>query len=161
MGCQDGKDYVCEAIDAPDAPGAFRVDEGEEEKGEDEEVDLPVEDDSDPGFSPKHPKNLKFVHEITVHPANLPTKEFKDFVTTQELCQHNVKYLKLVKCFSGKEGENPHAFMNTYRNGFISACAMAHNFHLPLVLCPNDIWLVVLQGLKIHFGRNAAKDFMG
>ena len=35
-------------------------------------------------------------------------------------------------------------FYNTLRSGFVSAFAMSYNFHLPLVLSPNDIWLVFL-----------------
>jgi hypothetical protein len=53
------------------------------------------------------------------------------------------------------------------RNGFVSAIAMAYNFHLPLILSPNDIWVVVLQGLRVHMGqhkdeaffKNTIKDF--
>ena len=60
LGCEDGKEYVCEPIDAPDDPNAFRDGEEAEEEKVEEEVDLPVEDDNDPGMSPQHPKNLIF-----------------------------------------------------------------------------------------------------
>jgi hypothetical protein len=40
--------------------------------------------------------------------------------------------------------------MNTRRNGFISAIAICYNYHCPLVLDPNDIWLVILQGFRVH-----------
>ena len=51
-------------------------------------------------------------------------------------------------------------YYSTYRNGFVSACAMAYNFHLPLILSPSDIWLVVLQGFKLHMRLNSEKDFV-
>ena len=59
---------------------------------------------------------------------------------------------------SGKP--NDKLYLNTYRNGFVSAVAMAYNYHLPLTLCPNDIWLVVLNGFKIHMRKNADKEYM-
>ena len=37
---------------------------------------------------------------------------------------------------------------------------MSYNFHLPLILSPNDIWLVVLQGFKVHMLMNKDKEYM-
>ena len=35
-------------------------------------------------------------------------------------------------------------YMNTRRNGFVSAAAMCYNYHLPIIFDPNDVWLAVL-----------------
>jgi hypothetical protein len=57
-----------------------------------------------------------------------------------------------------KDGDK--LFLNTYRNGFVSAVAMSYNYHLPLTLCPNDIWMVVLNGFKIHMRKNQEKEYL-
>jgi hypothetical protein len=66
----------------------------------------------------------------------------------------------MVKCFNRLGAKAQDAYMNTYRNGLVSAVAMAYNFHCPLLLCPNDLWLVILQGFKIHLERNANREYM-
>ena len=50
----------------------------------------------------------------------------------------------------GKKCKHDKVYMNTRRNGFLSAMAMCYNYHCPLILDPNDIWLVVLQGFRVH-----------
>ena len=51
-------------------------------------------------------------------------------------------------------------YYNTFRNGFVSAFAMSYNWHLPLILSPGDIWLVVLQGFRTHMILNKDKEFI-
>lgn len=51
-------------------------------------------------------------------------------------------------------------YMNTTRNGFVSALAMAYNYHLPLILSPNDVWLAVMQGFRLHLGQAGGKAFI-
>lgn len=51
-------------------------------------------------------------------------------------------------------------FFSTYRNGFVSAIAMSYNFHLPLILSPTDLWLVILQGFRTHLTLNKDKEYI-
>ena len=44
----------------------------------------------------------------------------------------------------GKKSKTAQRYYNTRRNGFVSAAAMAYNFHCPIIFDPNDIWLAVL-----------------
>jgi len=37
---------------------------------------------------------------------------------------------------------------------------MAYNYHMPLVLSPNDIWLAVIQGFRIHMALNHDKEHL-
>uniref|UniRef100_A0A7S3CP50 Uncharacterized protein n=1 Tax=Strombidium rassoulzadegani TaxID=1082188 RepID=A0A7S3CP50_9SPIT len=78
------------------------------------------------------------------------------------------KRMKLVQCFRkpevdykdpSSEGKDA-LFYNTFRNGFLSAVAMSYNFHLPLILSPADVWLVVLQGFRMHLDKNPDKEFV-
>ena len=80
--------------------------------------------------------------------------------------------MKLIKCYKKPEFDYSHGasavarkypdqvFYNTIRNGFVSAVAMAYNYHLPLILSPNDLWLVVLQGFRLHMSLNRDKEYM-
>lgn len=51
-------------------------------------------------------------------------------------------------------------YYNTRRNGFVSAVAMCYNWHMPLVLDPADIWLLVLQGFRVHLMNKADKEYV-
>lgn len=51
-------------------------------------------------------------------------------------------------------------YYNTRRNGFVSSIAMCYNFHMPLVLDPADIWLVILQGFRVHMVHKADKEYI-
>ena len=42
----------------------------------------------------------------------------------------------------------------------MSACAMCYNYHMPLVLDPADLWLVVMQGFRVHLMARADKDYV-
>ena len=97
------------------------------------------------------------------------TQDFKDLETVKELAAKINKKMRMVKCYKRPEhdyrnGEPPKhqeaVFYNTVRNGFVSACAMAYNYHLPLILSPNDVWLVVLQGFRVHMSQQKDKAFM-
>jgi hypothetical protein len=62
-------------------------------------------------------------------------------------CSNELKDIDWIKNVEEFYEKNPNAdqiYMNTYRNSFVSALAMAYNFHLPLVLSPNAVWLAVL-----------------
>jgi len=76
--------------------------------------------------------------------------------------------MKLTKCYlkpeyNYKVGGIPEAkekvFYNTVRNGFVAAIAMSYNYHVPLILSPSDIWIVVLQGLRVHMNQQKDKAF--
>jgi hypothetical protein len=76
--------------------------------------------------------------------------------------------MRLVNCFAKPElsykggEESPvkeKVFYNTIRNGFVAAVAMSYNFHLPLILSPDDIWITVLQGLRVHMNQQKEKEF--
>jgi hypothetical protein len=96
-----------------------------------------------------------------IHPENNATKDFKDLRNPEVFTKMFDKKQKLIKHFLKPEHDQSTdaVYMNTYRNGFVSAIAMAYNSHLPLVLSPNDIWIVVLNGFKIHMRKNADKEF--
>lgn len=42
----------------------------------------------------------------------------------------------------------------------MSAFAISYNYHIPLILSPADIWLVVLQGFRTHMSLNKDKEFI-
>eukprot|EP00494_Astrolonche_serrata_P025830 UN26091 len=42
-----------------------------------------------------------------------------------------------------------------YGNGFVAACEMAYNYHIPLCLSPDDIWTIIIQGVSKHIELNA------
>ena len=90
------------------------------------------------------------------------TKDYDDLATPSELGIYLNKKMKCVNSFKRAEGypNGENIYMNTYRNGFVSALAMAYNFHLPLIIDPRDIWLTVMQGFKIHVGLNKDKEFI-
>jgi len=124
---------------------------------------------TDPAMSMAHPKNQVKFHEIIIHPDVDATKDFTDLANPQQFCKLLNKTMKLGQHFKipdvseeaiAKDPRIQARFMNTTRNGFVSALAMSYNYHLPLILSPNDIWLVVLQGLRLHMGKTGDKAFM-
>ena len=116
-----------------------------------------------------HPKNQKTVHDVILGDKDA-SRDFNELETSEGLCTMLNKGMKMVKCFSKPEwrfmGEaekkklDDKVYYNTYRNGFISSVAMAYNYHLPLMLSPNDIWLVVFHGFGLHMKANKGKKFM-
>lgn len=169
IGCQDANTYVVEVQEAKAGEAGAYVEGLEEEDKIEEPVeeDIPDVTDDDPVFSSTHPKNMKYVHEIIVHKENESTKDFKDLYKPEFFCKMFDKQQKLIAHFlkpeldySSLPKDGDKLFLNTYRNGFVSAIAMAYNYHLPLTLCPNDIWMVVLNGFKIHMRKNADKEYM-
>jgi hypothetical protein len=109
--------------------------------------------DEEYSMSFSNPKNLKLIHEIIIDSSLEQTKDFSGFMRPEFLTQQLNKSMKMKRCFKKVEfseeyyEKNPNAdqiYMNTYRNSFVSALAMAYNFHLPLVLSPNAVWLAVL-----------------
>lgn len=62
---------------------------------------------------------------------------------------------------------NPMAFDDDFQNQYIAALHHAFAEHYGFVLNPDDIWLLILQGLSIHINQNAEKyrdtlvDFQG
>ena len=60
------------------------------------------------------------------------------------------KTMKVKQVFRKPKKGSDAVFYNTLRSGFVSAFAMSYNFHLPLILSPNDVWLVFLQGFRLH-----------
>lgn len=112
-----------------------------------------------------HPKNLKTVHEVIL--SDKDAKDFDDLDSTESLCGKLNKAMKLVKCYKkpeldwkNEEIKTNDVFYNTVRNGFVSALAMSYNHHLPLILSPGDIWLVVMQGFRVHMTMQQDKEFM-
>lgn len=137
------------------------------EKEEQKMSELTIHEHEDP----RNPKNTKLVHEIIIDQHLEQTKDFTGLHKPQGLGIHLNKSMKLVRHFRKPElnyndhkvSANPkidEVYMNTYRNGFVSAVAMSYNYHMPLILSPNDVWLAVLQGFKLHMQMNADKEFM-
>lgn len=123
----------------------------------------------DPTLSMFHPKNQVKFHEIVIHPDVDATKDFTGLVPPQTLCKMLNKSMKLGKHFRvpgltqedlAADPDATSRFMNTTRNGFVSALAMSHNYHLPLILSPNDVWLTVLQGFQLHLAHSGDKTFI-
>jgi len=97
-----------------------------------------------------HPKNQQAYHDVVMNDKD-STKDFDNLDDCETMCKLLCKNMKLVKCYKKPEHDYLHGvkqkdkvFYNTYRNGFISAIAMAYNYHMPLILSPNDLWLVIL-----------------
>ena len=117
---------------------------------------LPLEDKSCQNpLDPKHPKNQKCVHDLILNDELEATKDYNELIDSRELGTMLNKKLKCVKAFKKpefdwndenvkKDKDAGKIYYSTYRNGFVSACAMAYNFHLPLILSPLDIWLTVM-----------------
>ena len=104
-------------------------------------------------LEPSHPLNGKIVHDIMLDDKLEQTKEIDDLKTSDKLGLFMNKHMKCVKAFKRHEGTlkgEDQIYYNTYRNGFVSTIAMSYNFHMPLILSPNDIWLTVMQGFKLH-----------
>lgn len=122
--------------------------------------------------SPLHPKNQVAVHNLILDDKLEATKEYTEFETAKGLGLMLNKKMKIVKAFRKPEHDHrdpeivkkakelDKIYTNTYRNGFVSALALSFNFHLPLIISPNDIWLTVMQGFKIHMNRNADKEYI-
>lgn len=131
---------------------------------------LPEEEaGTDPTMSMFHPKNQVNFHEIIINPDVDATRDFTGLAPPQTLCKMLNKSMKLGKHFRvpdvtqadlTADPEATSKFMNTTRNGFVSALAMSHNYHLPLILSPNDVWLAVLQGFRLHLAHCADKPFI-
>ena len=137
------------------------------EKEEKKMSELSIHEHEDP----RNPKNTKLVHEIIIDKDLEQTKDFTGLQKPEGLGIHLNKSMKLVRHFRKPEldyndpkvSENRNideVYMNTYRNGLVSAIAMSYNYHMPLILSPNDVWLAVLQGFKIHLIKNMDKEFM-
>ena len=124
----------------------------------------------DPRMSMLHPKNQVKSHEIVINGEIDSTKDFTGLNNTQQLCKMLNKSMKLKKNFQlpgltaeevGKlKIEQKEKFMNTTRNGFVSALAISYNYHVPLILSPNDIWLTVMQGFRFHLDVHADKSYI-
>ena len=137
VGCQDGKTYVAEAKEAKlGEPGAYLEGvEEEEPKIEEEPVDEDIPDvtDDDPVFSSSHPKNQKYVHEIIVHKEyENSLKDFKDLHSPEILTKMFDKTQRVIQHFRKPELDhsdkpNQNLYLNTYRNGFVSAISIAYN----------------------------------
>ena len=122
------------------------------------------------GYADENPLNQKWVHEIIVHEDNEQTKDFTGLVTPAFLGKMLNKRLKCVQSFKKPEIDyaklgklkkpDDDIYYNTYRNGFVSAIAMSYNYHMPLILSPNDVWLAVMQGFRIFMRINKDKEFM-
>eukprot|EP00035_Acanthoeca_spectabilis_P007123 m.132691 g.132691 ORF g.132691 m.132691 type:complete len:236 (+) comp13808_c0_seq2:294-1001(+) len=55
-----------------------------------------------------------------------------------------------------KYTEHPEVLLNqVHGHGFISACCKAFDKHLPLSLRPEQLWILVLQGIARHVAANA------
>jgi hypothetical protein len=131
-----------------------------------QELKIPMPDEADEIINnPEHEWNQKTMHEIIVDNELEQTKMFEDLDNASVLMQQLNKTQNLRKSFlrqtlkkdqleqlekEGKKCNFDKVYMNTRRNGFISAMAMCWNYHLPLILDPNDIWLAVLQGFRVH-----------
>lgn len=111
-------------------------------------------------LDPEHPKNKVLHHEIVIDDSLEQTKEFTDLMTEKDLGIHLNKQMKLIQSFKATERSGEKLWYNTYRNGFVSAIAMSYNYHLPLVLEPQAVWLTVIQGFKLHMKYNADKDYI-
>ena len=76
------------------------------------------------------------------------------------------KYLKGAK-LEYYHDSMPMAFDDAFQNQYIGALHNAFAEHYAFVLNPDDIWLLILQGLSIHINQNAEKyrdvlvDFQG
>ena len=120
--------------------------------------DLKISDEDDP----RHPANKVAVHNLMLDDKLESQKEYNDLLTNKELGLYLNKQMKCVKAWRKPEdpANSGKMYMNTYRNGFVSAIALSYNFHLPLVISPNDIWLTVMQGFKLHLHVNKDKEFI-
>lgn len=116
-----------------------------------------------------HPKNQVSCHEIVIDAEKEASKDFTGLNNPQLLCKLLNKSMKLGKHFQIPEltpeqikakPDSAYRFMNTTRNGFVSALAISHNYHVPLILSPNDIWLVVMQGFRFHLDHHADKSYI-
>ncbi|KAM3132816.1 hypothetical protein pb186bvf_015121 [Paramecium bursaria] len=58
-----------------------------------------------------------------------------------------------------KEVSNKPCFLDHYRNlrnnQFAEAIRLSYQYHVPLILSPDDLWLVISQGFGIHVNMNA------
>jgi len=121
---------------------------------------------------PMHPKNKEVVHEIILDDELEASKTYDDLKDSKYVSLLLNKKMKVVQAWKKPEHDyrDPdvaanaekleNVYYNTYRNGFVSALAMSHNFHLPLILSPNDVWLTVMQGFKIHMHLNSDKEYI-
>ena len=40
-------------------------------------------------------------------------------------------------------------------NAFVESILLAYVHHLPLILAPDDVWTVIMQGFGLHMEKNA------
>jgi hypothetical protein len=89
---------------------------------------------------PNHALNKQTIHEIIVDDSLEQTKTFDMLDNSMMMMASCNKTMKVVKSFINKSEK----YKVTVRNGFVSAMSMAYNYHMPLVLDPQDIWLAIV-----------------
>jgi len=53
------------------------------------------------------------------------------------------------------ESKNINQIKASHENGFVAAAAEAFSRHYPLVMAPQHVWMMILQGVSMHVGENS------
>ena len=90
---------------------------------------------------------------VIIHPDKKPTIQLDDFAQPREIFNS----LGMGPSFGCFELDPKLKMRYTKLNAFLESILLSYVHHLPLILAPDDVWTVIMQGFGIHMEKNGEK----